>query len=350
MALGRLWYAQANLALDANSTALEVMQAWLFMRVMLLLGVKTGTNGTNGAPPAGSLWTFVSSSDGSTFSSVTNLWGTSFDASKIIRGAFGANPKSHFTLKSPANVDGMGLGHFWWLTVGFEGAGNTRYTLRLHKTAPTGGTVNVLPSTASDIVLLPTLQDVATVVHRAFFVVDANGAHYMHLAHSGAGIAHKVTGVLPFEGPDSTDQNPIMLIDTGIASGRGALGNTDSTSFGGSSGYNGTDGFNCLSPLGDYFSGANQGGNGPLFPGGGWMALDKNNQGSSRADTLSVPFGYLNSNPASPAINATRGLIPDWLVGNVAKNVGLVDPDTGTSERMLIGNTWVPNGGVTPTL
>lgn len=83
-ALTKTYHAHANVRLADTSTSVLAYQSiwWAFKA---LLTNQTGIGGEqSGTRPAGSIWTHVASCDGVSVSTVTDLWGTTFDASKLV--------------------------------------------------------------------------------------------------------------------------------------------------------------------------------------------------------------------------------------------------------------------------
>lgn len=102
-------------------------------------------------------WTVVSSSNGTTYSSSTDLWGTTL--SNLVWNPSDA-ARSWILLKSPegivAGADGSYTGEQsrTWLCIDLAGGANTFYweiALTYHRTAPTGGSASAVPTSASSV-------------------------------------------------------------------------------------------------------------------------------------------------------------------------------------------------------
>ena len=102
-------------------------------------------------------WTVVSSSDGATYSSSTDLWGTTL--SNLVWNTSNA-ARSWILLKSPegivAGADGSYTGEQsrTWLCFALTGTTNASYgeiALTYHRVAPTGGSTSAVPTSASSV-------------------------------------------------------------------------------------------------------------------------------------------------------------------------------------------------------
>ncbi len=348
MALSRLYYTQAECTLDDASTTVLVYKSFVYGVMAFLLGLKTGTTGTSGTPPVGSLWTHEWSCDSVTATdNGTNRWGVVFDATKLVLSASGATPKSWCVLKSPTTITALGVP--FYLTIGLQGTTSGFY-MALSKTRPSGGTVNVIP-TATDTTLMwnitQAFSDVTAAVHKMHYVTSATGAFHIDIDRTGQGRGHTFLGVWDFSGPEITgDLSPLCVFFSSVASARGAPA-SGSQFFG--NGYNtgsvaSGSGVGARSRLNDANSGTAEG-TGIMYPGnnsGGWFALAHLNP-DARQEALSCRYLWqLNAS----FLSYIKGTLPDWWLANASKTQGLVDPPTGASEYICLGNVWVPNGGV----
>ena len=350
MALTRLYYTQAECTLDDASTTVLVYKSFCFAVMAFLLGLKTGTTGTSGTPPGGSNWVVDHSCDSVTAGAgndLVNYWGTSFDATKLVLSASGATPKSWCVLKSPTTITALGVP--FYLTIALQGTTSGFY-MALSKTRPSGGTVNVVP-TATDTVLMwnssQAFSDVTAATHKIHYVTSATGAFHIDIDRTGQGRGHTFLGVWDFSGPEITgDLSPLCVFFSSAATTRGAP-LAASQFFG--NGYNtgavaGGSGVGARSRLNDAGPGTAEGA-GIMYPGnnsGGWFALAHLNP-DAKQEALSCRYLWqLNSSLHS----YIKGTLPDWWLANASKTQGLVDPPTGASEHICLGNLWVPNGGV----
>lgn len=83
LALSQNYHTRRDIPLPDNTNQLALMRSTMWLLKAALKGeVSTGTTGTN-TRPANTLWTHVASSDGSTTSSGTDLWGATYTASAL---------------------------------------------------------------------------------------------------------------------------------------------------------------------------------------------------------------------------------------------------------------------------
>jgi hypothetical protein len=78
----------------------------------------------------------------------TDRWLSTYDGTKIVRGASGANIKSWVVLKSPL-MNGIN----WYLIIAFESSADANASYWLAKGAPTGGTTTVVPTSLTQWVI-----------------------------------------------------------------------------------------------------------------------------------------------------------------------------------------------------
>lgn len=339
MALSRLWYVEGNCALDDVSTTTRVYQSMLFAMKAFLKGEKTGTNGTSGSVPAGAKWTHYSSSDSVSTSLVTDLIGSTFDASKIVLGN-GGTPHSWWVGRCPTSLTALGIPfYFGWSTTSSIGV----FDFFCSKTAPSGGTISARPTSVDEWKYQSacTIADVTAAAHRAHWVVDANGNSTIDF--SRAGIVHtSMSPLMGFATPVAGDLFPICSYFSAQAAGRGAL--RDDQQVMSASGHDGAAGFNMRSPDGSrrVEDGINAG-TGIITPRNStWLGRTTTNNGSGLLDALSCPIWYYDN-----VLGGIRGFMPDWYVVNTSKAVGDFLPAGAPSERVIVGNIAKPNGGAT---
>lgn len=176
------WKSNGDFVIPSVATALIACKATLWSLKAMIKGDAVGpSNGHTGAIAAGSRWTHHQSCDGASVSSVTDLWGTSFDETKIIRGTGGA-ARSWIVLRSPnALLDGP-----WYLVIAFNGTADDRATFTLSRTAPTGGTTTAHPTSSVETANADrpfTHNDTST--RRFSISMEANGSFWFVSAVTG---------------------------------------------------------------------------------------------------------------------------------------------------------------------
>lgn len=354
MALSRLYYTRAEVALDDVSTTTRVYQSLWYALFSLLTGLKLGgTTGTSGAPPVGVLCEIDSTCNSVTAGAAgdgVNHLGAAFDATKLVRSALGATPKTWAVVKMPTTLTGLAVP--FYLTLGMQGATEGAWYMALSKIQPSGGTVNVIPTAADQVIVWNTSQiisDLTTAAHKVSIIFGANGSFWFGAERTGQGKPHTFAGVWDFSGPEiSGDLFPAcVFFASGTAPTRGALGENTTQIFY-SNGYN-TGGVatgtgmgtrsrtNALSP------GSAQ--NSMVLPPGTAAATwyprsDLNEDGLFEA--IECRYMFVN-NAANLAY--LKGTLPDWWFANSSKPVGQLDPSTGVSELICYGHLWLPNGG-----
>lgn len=349
MALSRLYYTHANVVADDTTIAKRVTTSWLHAIAAFLMQLKTGTNGTSGAPPASALWSMYYSCDGVTAGTANDgvnriMTANAYDQAKWVRAAAGS-AHSWYVLKSGSSICGALPSTPFYLIVDYGTAADTTVNVYLSKAAPTGGTTTARPTATDEVgVTNLVMSDVTVSTHRLMFVVNSVGAFALTYAKSSAGIAHTVMAVqeLVTPGLQVGEQFPMVLMCDTLATGRGGGG---SAQISGAGGWNNTNGVVSRSPLNNVVPNSGVG-NGIMFPANsGFTTATTNHQVNGKTDTIPAQY-YFNGTGAT----GVKGTIPDWYISNSANNVGNCEPSAGATEHMNIGLIWMPNGGVTPTL
>jgi len=349
MALSRLYYTQAECSLDNVSSTVLAYKSMVYGVLAFLLGLKTGTTGTSGAPPVGSRWVMDHSCDSvvaGTGGDGVNRWGATFDDTKLVVSASGATAKSWAVLSSPVALTALGVP--FYLTIGMQG-GASGFYMAISKTLPSGGTVNVIPTATDTLVLWnssQTFADVTAAAHKMHYVTAANGAFHISIDRTLQAKAHTFLGVWDFSGPEITgDLAPIGVFFCSETGTRGAPGSTSQMVAG--NGYNtgavaSGSGFGARSRANDAVP-STASGAGPMFPGNlNWFTLNHQNP-DARQEAIGVRYMWQNTSNLQSYI---KGTVADWWFANASRLPLHVDPNSGASEVICLGNLWVPNGGV----
>jgi hypothetical protein len=146
MALSRTWYTDANIDVAESGSQDKHTKSVAWGLKALLMGQITGSQGSTGAAPTGSYWTCISSSDGTTADGNDN-WGSTYDASKLVRNSSG-NSHSWIVLKSPNTISSDGP---YYLLLDLNNSSNGYASLRYSKNSYTGGTNTTSPTSTSDL-------------------------------------------------------------------------------------------------------------------------------------------------------------------------------------------------------
>lgn len=346
MALSRNYYCWQNYVMpDCTSNALSILRSMLWTTKAFLTHQIAATTGTNGTPPGSAAWTVIQSSDGSTVSS-SDLWTGTYDDTKLVKAGAGA-PHAWMVLRTPSNITALGVP--FYATISLAGSNDQRYTIRGSKTLPTGGTISADPTAPDEWVYSSQcpVQDQNLGTRRASYVTDNNGNAFITFSRTGTGIAHSIIApIMAFLNPQAADLFPVCTIVDDFASQRGALAYNANCMTG--AGLDNSTGIHMRSPGGGRQA-TGGGGSGIMYPiSASWGSNTNTNEGTGKHDTLAAQVNFYSSQ--SGGGGAVRGVIPDWWICNSAMPVGNVEPATGTTEHMLIGNCYVPNDGVVPTL
>lgn len=186
MTLSRDWYTRANVPLADISTAAQLAKATLWgWKAALKNELVTGTEGPEGPRPAGSNWTCAGSSDSvSANMTGTDLWGPTFDGTKIVRNTAG-NAHSWIVLQSPA-----ALGPFY-ICIDYSTSSTTQINITASKTPFTGGSNTTAPTSANSFTLGTNqnfCENTSGVNHNLHITVDDNGNYWFLVSKTGSGI------------------------------------------------------------------------------------------------------------------------------------------------------------------
>lgn len=324
MALSRQWYTRANIPFPDVSSALISAKSMLWLiKAMALQQVSTGTLGPEGAPPGGSAWACTGSSDSvAAGMDAVDRWGSSFDASKIVRGN-GAVAKSWFVMRH----SGLGVS----VCISYDGASDTNATIVGSYLEFSGGGTTARPTSAQEfaIVAAGTIHNGNSGANQnAQFSVDASGNWYMHFGQVGAGFTYFALWGCALAEARAGDTRKFFLAQHFLNSGRGAPSIGSMTAIGRTIG-------NSANTTGGMLRTTLQG---ATFHG----ALEAN-AADSAFDTLPVQVGCNNVGQGG-----IRGRFPDAICGG-AMNVGGSDPTTGAQLRACFGDAVTPHS-VVPAL
>lgn len=342
MSIGRLWYGEGNCALDDVSDSAHVAKSILFAIKALVVGTKTGTNGINGAVPAGAKYLHDQSCDSASVSTTVgpggDLWTGTFDATKIVRNNAGVH--SWWVGKCPTGISAIGVPFYFGMD--YNGGGDGIFTMFWSKTRPTGGTTSARPTAADEWVLSgsSSLSDLTAAAHRCHWITDANGGSFILFSRNGK-VHTAVIPIMPFEGPESSDVFPVCGMIISSTTTRGAF--DASQEWISPSGKDSNFGIHMRSPSGSVVAGNGEGNGIAPFGPTGWHARTTVNEGSGKLDRVNCLVNFYNS---SPPTGAVRGAMPDWKQVNSAKAIGSFDPISGTAERVIVGNAAVPCAGI----
>lgn len=334
MALELTRYTDSNTAYPDASTSALAAKSFAWLAKALLKGEATGTNGPSGAPPAGSKWTCAGSSDSASANMTgTDLWGSSFDQTKIVRGTGGA-ARSWWVGQSP---NGLGAAGPYYFCIHYNGSADGVFELVVSKTAFTGGSTTARPTATEEIAFGTfTLSDLtAAATHRMTLVRTANGEFMIKCARNGAGVVHTFIMLAALTETRTGDNRNVVFVASSATSGRGAPTEAQLLTYNASTG-----GVGMRSPNGAELSSSGGATNG-MFSHASFVSSTQANAADSKYDAFPLYFQF-----KSTTYQGIRGRVPDCYIANAARSVGDVEPATGDSERDLCGVLLVPNGGV----
>lgn len=207
MSLSRLYYTSMNTAVPDLTSGARAARALMWTIASILTGNTVGTNGTNGAIPAGSRWTVAGSSDGVTANmSATDLWLLSaYDNTKLLSNVAGS-AHSWIVLKSP-----NALGPLYML-IAFDSASTNICTIALAYSAWAGTSNTANPTNATSFSPMPTanatFHDNTATQYRVSLAIDANGGFVCGWGKASAGFYNGFLGVNKLIGINAGDLYP----------------------------------------------------------------------------------------------------------------------------------------------
>lgn len=325
MALSRTWYTRGNVPVADHSTAALLAKSVIWgLKAWLCQQLSGGTLGASGAAPGGAAWTVVSSSDGAS-AGASDLWGGTFDGTKIVRAAAGV-AHSWILLQSPAALGPV------YLLLDYSTGSNQNLHIYASKTAFSGGTVTDRPTSANSWTVMSDQQLVENVItdHCLHGSIDANGNYFFMTSKNSSGFFWFFNmGVTLVDGR-AGDTNlffttwDFQTSARGTGDGASVAGRVNGRT------YNNGAASNNLGVLWTNSGFGNFGGaSGPAA-----------NQLDSKFDTL--PFYVISTVAAAQGV---RGRFPDLVYVGSAP-VGGSDPNTGAQERVVMNCFLVPNGVV----
>lgn len=354
-----LYYTYAtrrNVPLADSSATDNLRASYLFAFKTLLTGEATG--GTqSGTRAANSLWTHVASSDGSTFSTVTDLWGTTFNNANFVWNpvgfpSFNGN-QSWIVLQNTAvgyqiciscsyNASGYAGVSFTPISAPFSGFSATSrpYVANLiavHERPNPFGYGYGWNGFYSDLTL-------GGYYYAHFVTNSVDGQFWFLVNRAGQGCFNFLLGLQKTVDNDPSDTRNVFALSSSMAinyqSARGA-GRSDMFV----ADYSAFDGQN---KDGSIINNSNNGGMGPVTafgylpqtPYAGGYGLD-----TASGNYLAFPTHGLTYSPT-----AYRGRFPDlYSIGTAP--VGASIPVGGPSqERIVVGDVVIPFVGGSPNL
>jgi len=223
-ALSKTYHAHANVPLADTSTLALAYKA-AFWALKALLTNQSGINGAqSGARSAQSVWTHAASCDGASVSTVTDLWGTAFDASKLVNNNSGSahswwrGTNGTHDILIDLNSSSNGVGRIGAAATGLFSAGSTTAGPTASADWYAGSTSNNSSSVTAAI-----FGDSALLGAKGFAHLVTNSADHsfqFHLSRAGAGI---FSTFLAFQLTSSAaDSYNRFLVLHNASSGRGA--------------------------------------------------------------------------------------------------------------------------------
>lgn len=147
------WYTDMNVPIADSTSVQNINKSFAWGLKALLKGEVTGSRGINGAAPSSSYWTCELSSDG-TSRSTSDLWGSSYDSSKInyLEGNSHNFTGSHswIVLRSPSGISSAGYLYFLLCYAGPTNGESDGYIGAFISNTPFGGGSSSLRPTSSN--------------------------------------------------------------------------------------------------------------------------------------------------------------------------------------------------------
>jgi hypothetical protein len=326
----------------STTTALHKQLLWFF-KAALLNQITTGT--LSGTRVANSIWAVVNSSDGVT-SAASDLWGATYDASKIVLAASGTD-HSWIVMQNTT------LGYQCLVDSNNVTAGNARiaFTDIAHPFA--GGTVSASPTIAGYEFNMRSNHASGVAANWANFTGDvttggtnwfhatfgADGTFFLNVSRGGQGMLYfSATLQKTIENQAGDTNNVFCVGDAMTGGGRGAMAVGTVSGNG-----NAVDGRLPVAAGGALLS---TGGLGPATSYGGTVYA-----GSFGTDALDSNFNayQIELQHFAPSV-VRRGKFPDfYLIGTATVGAGI--PAAGaTQERIILGDTVQPFIGGSPNI
>lgn len=334
-ALSKTYHAHANLAFADTSTTALIGKSF-FWALKALLNNAAGLGGTqSGTRSAQSVWAHVASCDGTSVSTVTDLWTNTFDASKLV-------------------PNGSGSAHSWWkgtngthdivIDMNSATAGTGRIAL-----APTGlfsaGSTTLGPIASTDFVSGSTTNNSTSVAvayltdtaatgsnMRAHLVTNASDFSFQfHTSRVGQNCFNAFVSLQKTTGANDSYNN--FFFNERVSSGRGS----PSIAIAGTSA--------CIGRTCGNASVKSTGGMAYLQSAGTTMA------GVYGTDALTGDYWAdpCEIRDLTTGYIAKRGFVADWYaVGSAA--VGSSVPSAAAQERIVCGDFVMPFPSVVPSI
>jgi hypothetical protein len=340
MSRNRTWYTDMNVAASDVSTAARATISSAYAFKEMLKGTVTGTNGWEGAAPAGSLWTHQSSCD-----SVTTTT-TAGNANDLLgNGTFNAAQWVRSTAHTIAHSWGVykNAGSTMWILLSLVGANDaTCISLYASTTAFTGGSPTVRPTatkewvcwsnpafSAQSLTDIQQFTDGLAVGYRFHMCKDANGEFYFAASKNGSNAFLGLFGFVSRLKCPTADLGkyctPWLYSATGIVGF--ATNNTTGTAIMGR-----TSGDSAQAQLVLPMLTVGNNGNGAAFQ-SSFAAADYDGK-AALLEQIAL------ANPSASYVY--RGVLPDLHVILPAVAAGLTIPATGNIERVGMVSWTVP--------
>lgn len=182
----KTWYSRGNVPLPDNSTADLLGKSAVWTLKTLLTGENTGGT-TDSTRPAASNWTVSQSSDGVT-ADASDLWGSTFDPSKLLRGTSG-NAASWIVLQAPVALGTM------YCCISLQGTSGGTFSVSFSSNAYTSGTNLFNPDNTTffgwggvptRFSILCSIGDNNTTANLAHFAVSDSGEFHFAVSRTAA--------------------------------------------------------------------------------------------------------------------------------------------------------------------
>lgn len=334
MALEKAWQTDlSRISAETGTTAIAFSRGlgWY---------VKAFLTGQIGGATQG-LWTIVTCSDGVTFNTAgTDLWGATYDPTKIVRAGAGT-AHSHITLRGPPVTAGGVVAAPFYLTIDLGTSADYQITLAFSKAAPTGGSITARPTSTDEWLHSSTqwVDTTSTNSQRLYGWLTTEGSFAIGSTPNLAGFIRSGVMFQVLSNARATDAYPacsfvgICATSPGVFSGvtTGTVFNPSAAgTWAGRSANGVATVVGCLA----YLMGQVPGGNPPLDFASTGDASDPGGQ----SDELDMYFLVTTSGWRS-----YRGRFADLMVA--APSTQGVDPISGTPVSQVIGWIWWPVNG-----
>lgn len=338
-ALTKTYHAHGNVPLSDTSTLARAYQS-IWWALKALLTNQTGIGGEqSGTRSAQSVWTHVASCDGTSVSTTTDLWGSTFDASRLV---FNTSGSAHSWWKGTNGTHAIlldmngataNIGRIGAAPAGDFSAGSTTVGPVAATDWYAGNATSNSSSATATYFSLTASGALGSVAYAHLITNESDHSFQFHVSRAGLGFFSALVSFQLTSG--ASDSYNRFFISHGGESGRGSPAFANLLSAANTTGRRRDNGSHkTAGGLTAVICGASS----PIASG---LQIRDNITGLFWAEPIEV-------RDLTPSHVAKRGTVADWLVIGNAPIGSQVDG--AGAERLVIGDLLMPFPGVTPII